>query len=62
MTASVSSQAMLTEFQNAFSQAIKNNGVVFDKMIRGGDWEFMLSASRGPGMNIVVKHARFNPQ
>ncbi|WP_159888322.1 RHS repeat domain-containing protein [Paenibacillus puerhi] len=62
MTSSVSSQGMLTEFQSEFNQAIKNNGVVLDKMIRGGDWEFMLSAPRETGMNVVVKHARYNPQ
>ncbi|MFF2484350.1 hypothetical protein [Paenibacillus sp. NPDC058071] len=62
MTTSVSSQGMLTEFQSAFTQAFKNNGVVLDKMICGGDWEFMLLAPREPGMNVVVKHARYNPQ
>ncbi|OKP89736.1 hypothetical protein A3848_13160 [Paenibacillus sp. P32E] len=60
-TSSVSSQSILTEFQSAFTEAIKNNGVVFDKMIRGGNWEFMLSAPREPGLNVVVKHARYNP-
>jgi len=52
---------MLTEFNAAFSQAINKNGVVLDKMIRGGDWEFMLSAPREQGLNVVVKHARYNP-
>ena len=29
--------------------------------LKGGDWEFILSAPREEGLNYVVKHARYNP-
>ena len=61
-TTSVSSQIALKEFESALNVAIKQNGFVTDKMIHGGNREFILSAPREAGQNIVVKHARYNPK
>ena len=61
-TTSVSSQVALKEFESALNVAIKQNGIVIDNMIHGGNWEFILSAPREAGQNIVVKHARYNPK
>ena len=54
-------QLILSEFSSALDVAIAENGLVTERMIYGGDWEFILSEPRNPGQNIVVKHARFNP-
>ena len=52
----------MKEFESALNVAIKQNGIVIDNMIHGGNWEFILSAPREAGQNIVVKHARYNPK
>ena len=54
-------QLILSEFSSALDAAVAENGLVTERMIYGGDWEFILSEPRNPGQNIVVKHARFNP-
>ncbi|OCG66910.1 hypothetical protein A9G41_11865 [Gilliamella sp. Nev5-1] len=61
-TTSINSQIALTEFELALKTALKQNGIVTDKMPHGGNWEFLLSALRNIGENIVVKHARYNPK
>ena len=61
-TTPMSSQAMLAEFESSLSIAINNNGLVFDEMIYGGGWEFIIVSPRQEGLNNVIKHARYNPQ
>lgn len=35
--------------------------MVFDKMIKVGNWEFKFAAPRGEGLLPVVKHAQYIP-
>ena len=56
----INSQQMLSSFESALNQAVKN-GVQFDKMIKVGNWEFKFAAPRGEGLLPVVKHAQYIP-
>lgn len=57
-TASVSSQAMLSEFGSALNLAISKNNIRTDKIITGGNWGFKFTEPKAEGLNYVVIHAR----
>lgn len=59
---SINCQELLSEFYSSLETSINNNGLITGRVIRGGNWEFILSESRIEGQSIVVKHARYNPK
>lgn len=59
---SINCQELLSEFYYSLEIAIKNNGLKTEEIIRGGNWEFVLSEPRIEGQSLVIKHARYNPK
>ena len=40
--------------------AIAKEGLKIDKLIYGGNWEFIITTPREEGLNYVIKHAKYN--
>ena len=59
-TTPISSQSMLNEFAFALKAAIAKEGLKIDKLIYGGNWEFIITTPREEGLNYVIKHAKYN--
>ena len=51
-------QFVMYEYWRALEKSIKN-GIVYEKKVYSGKWEFIFSKPRSQGKNPVVKHAKF---
>lgn len=54
------SQLLLTDFYSSLEKEISTNGIVYDKLITSGNWEFKFAKPREAGQLPVIKHAQFN--
>lgn len=51
-------QFIMYDYWKSLGKAV-SNGIDYDKKIITGSWEFIFSKPRKPGLNPVIKHARF---
>lgn len=52
-------QFILYEYWRALESSVKD-GIVYDRKIQSGNWEFVFSKARSQGKFPVVKHAKFS--
>lgn len=51
-------QFIMYDYWKSLGKAV-SNGIDYDKKVTTGSWEFIFSKPRKPGLNPVIKHARF---